>query len=74
MEINKTIEVKYRPAIDKNQFDNMRALCVKIKFQTINEPDQRICAEIDNMRKLFNKAIKESFYKGMEIGKESNSS
>lgn len=72
MEMNKTTTVSYRPVIDKNQFDNMRALCVKIKYQTINEVDGRICAEIDNMRKLFNAAVEEAFYKGVEIGKEDN--
>jgi len=74
MEINRSVEVKYNPVMDKDQFDKMRDLCVKIKYQALNEPDQRICAEIDNMRKLFSYAIKEAFYKGIQTEKDESSS
>ncbi len=71
MEINKTVTINYRPIMDKNQFDTMRALCFKIKAASTNKSvDCRICVEVDDMRVLFNKAIKEAFYQGLEIGKE----
>ncbi len=73
MDINETVEIKYNPKMDEQQEEEVGGLCLKIKSQAIRETDGRICAERHNMKELFNKAIAEAFYKGLEVGKSNGS-